>query len=42
MKTADNPAFIVLGSHTAAVATIDDAGLPVTAAIDRMDCDKRR
>lgn len=31
--------FIVRNIHTTIVATVDDEGLPVTAAIDMMDCD---
>ncbi len=31
--------FIVRNFHTTIVATVDDEGLPVTAAIDMMDCD---
>ena len=31
--------FLVDEIHTAVVATVDDDGLPVTAAIDMMDCD---
>lgn len=40
MKTADYLSFIVKDIHTAIVATVDDAGLPVTAAIDMMDSDE--
>ncbi len=40
MKTADYLAFIVREIHTTVVATVDDEGLPVTAAIDMMDCDE--
>lgn len=39
MKTADYLSFIVNEIHTTIVATVDDEGLPVTAAIDMMDCD---
>ena len=39
MKTADYLAFIVQKIHTTVVATVDDDGFPVTAAIDMMDCD---
>ena len=31
--------YLVEEIHTAVVATVDDEGLPVTAAIDMMDCD---
>ncbi|MBQ5813904.1 MAG: pyridoxamine 5'-phosphate oxidase family protein, partial [Clostridia bacterium] len=31
--------FLVNEIHTAVVATVDDDNLPVTAAIDMMDCD---
>jgi len=31
--------YLVNEIHTAVVATVDDEGLPVTAAIDMMDCD---
>ncbi len=40
MKTADYLAFIVQKIHTTVVATVDDDGFPVTAAIDMMDCDE--
>ena len=40
MKTADYLSFIVNEIHTTVVATVDDEGLPVTAAIDMMDCDE--
>lgn len=40
METADYLAFIVKEIHTTVVATVDDDGLPVTAAIDMMDCDE--
>ena len=40
MKTADYLAFIVQEIHTTVVATVDDDGFPVTAAIDMMDCDE--
>ena len=39
MKTADYLSCIVNEIHTTIVATVDDEGLPVTAAIDMMDCD---
>ena len=32
--------FLVEEIHTTIVATVDDDGLPVTAAIDMMDCDE--
>ena len=32
--------YLVNEIHTTVVATVDDEGLPVTAAIDMMDCDK--
>ena len=31
--------YLVNEIHTTIVATVDDEGLPVTAAIDMMDCD---
>ena len=40
MRTADYLSFIVHEIHTTIVATVDDEGLPVTAAIDMMDCDE--
>ena len=40
MRTADYLSFIVNEIHTTIVATVDDEGLPVTAAIDMMDCDE--
>ena len=39
MKTAEYLSFVVNEIHTTIVATVDDEGLPVTAAIDMMDCD---
>ena len=36
----DYLSFLVHEIHTAVVATVDDEGLPVTAAIDMMDCDE--
>ena len=33
--------FLVEEIHTTIVATVDDDGLPVTAAIDMMDYDKK-
>ena len=32
--------FLVNEIHTTIVATVDDEDLPVTAAIDMMDCDE--
>ncbi len=40
MKAADYLAFIVREIHTTVVATVDNDGFPVTAAIDIMDCDE--
>lgn len=40
MKTAEYLSFIVNEIHTTVVATVDAEGLPVTAAIDMMDCDE--
>lgn len=39
MEAADYLKFIVNEIHTTIVATADDDGLPVTCAIDMMDCD---
>ena len=39
MNTSDYLNYIVNEIHTTVVATVDDAGLPVTAAIDMMDSD---
>ena len=39
METKDYLAYIVDRIHTTIVATVDDDGLPVTAAIDMMDYD---
>ena len=39
METKDYLAYIVNEIHTTIVATVDDEGLPVTAAIDMMDSD---
>lgn len=39
MKTEDFLSYIVKNIHTTVVATVDDEGLPVTAAIDMMDAD---
>jgi len=38
MNTADYLNYIVHEIHRTIVATVDDEGLPVTAAIDMMDC----
>ena len=40
MQTKDYLAYLVNEIHTCIVATVDDDGLPVTAAIDMMDCDE--
>lgn len=40
MNTSDYLNYIVKEIHTTVVATVDDEGLPVTAAIDMMDCDE--
>ena len=39
METKDYLSYIVREIHTTIVATVDDDGLPVTAAIDMMDSD---
>jgi len=39
METKDYLAYVVKQIHTTIVATVDDDGLPVTAAIDMMDSD---
>lgn len=39
METRDYLAYVVDQIHRTIVATVDDAGLPVTAAIDMMDYD---
>ena len=39
MDAKDYLAYVVKQIHTTIVATVDDAGLPVTAAIDMMDSD---
>lgn len=36
----DYLSFLVQEIHTTVMATVDDEGLPVTAAIDMMDCDE--
>lgn len=40
METKDYLAYVVDQIHTTIVATVDDKGQPVTAAIDMMDCDE--
>ena len=40
METKDYFSFLVNEIHTTIVATVDDEGLPVTAAIDMMDYDE--
>ena len=40
MEAKDYLAYIVKEIHTSIVATVDDEGLPVTAAIDMMDSDE--
>ena len=40
MESKDYLAYLVEKIHTTVVATVDDAGLPVTAAIDMMDADE--
>ena len=40
MEPKDYLHFIVYEIHTTVVATADDKGLPVTCAIDMMDCDE--
>lgn len=40
MEAKDYLAYIVKEIHTSIVATVDDKGLPVTAAIDMMDSDE--
>ena len=40
MKTKDFLVYVVDEIHTCVVATVDDDGLPVTAAIDMMDYDE--
>ncbi len=39
METKDYLQYIVHEIHRTIVATVDDDGLPITAAIDMMDCD---
>ena len=40
MTTADYLNYIVNEIHRTIVATVDEEGLPVTCAIDMMDCDE--
>jgi uncharacterized pyridoxamine 5'-phosphate oxidase family protein/Pyruvate/2-oxoacid:ferredoxin oxidoreductase delta subunit len=40
MEARDYLSYLVNEIHTAVVATVDDEGLPVTAAIDMMDSDE--
>ena len=40
METRDYLSYLVQEIHTTVVATVGDAGLPVTAAIDMMDVDE--
>ena len=40
MEAKDYLKYIVHEIHTTIVATVDDEGLPVTAAIDMMDADE--
>lgn len=40
MQTTDYLSFLVNEIHTCIVATVDDDGLPVTAAVDMMDCNE--
>ena len=40
MTAADYLKYIVNEIHRTIVATVDDEGLPVTCAIDMMDCDE--
>ncbi|MBQ7432363.1 MAG: 4Fe-4S binding protein [Lachnospiraceae bacterium] len=40
METREYLSYIVDVIHTTIVATVDEEGLPVTAAIDMMDCDE--
>lgn len=41
MESRDYLSYLVHKIHTTIVATVDEAGLPVTAAIDMMDCDEQ-
>ena len=40
MNTKEYLEYVVKEIHTVIVATVDDDGLPVTAAIDMMDADE--
>jgi poly-beta-hydroxyalkanoate depolymerase len=40
METKDYLDYVVHQIHRTIVATVDEEGLPVTAAIDMMDCDE--
>ena len=40
MKAKEYLSYITEVIHTTVVATVDDEGLPVTCAIDMMDCDE--
>ena len=40
MPAKDYLEYVVKKIHTTIVATVDDEGLPVTAAIDMMDADE--
>ncbi|MBQ3265614.1 MAG: 4Fe-4S binding protein [Ruminococcus sp.] len=40
MNTPDYLKYVVNKIHSTIVATVDDKGLPVTCAIDMMDCDE--
>ena len=40
MDAKDYLSFIVREIHTVIVASVDDKGLPVTCAVDMMDCDE--
>ena len=40
MQAKDYLTYLVNEIHTCVVATVDDDGLPVTTAIDMMDCDE--
>ena len=40
MKTKDFLSYLVNEIHSVVMATVDGSGLPVTCAIDIMDCDE--
>ena len=40
MESRDYLSYLVQQIHTTIVATVDEKGLPVTAAIDMMDADE--